>query len=203
MKKNVILVFIFLVLVSKVNAQAKGDFVLGLSGGYNISTISNSDQTADSGIGFNFAGSVDYYFSKSWSLKGKFIYDQKGWDNHEIYDLGGLALITDVNLNYLTVPVTASWHFGKKKNWFLAFGPYLGFLLNVDQAKYEVDISNRFNSNDFGLALGIGINVPINDKLKILIEMEGQNGFSDIYEDTTFMRNNRNSFNIGMNYLFK
>lgn len=43
-------------------AQKKGDVEFGFNVGYNNSTISNSDVSADSAIGFNIGGAVDYYF---------------------------------------------------------------------------------------------------------------------------------------------
>ena len=100
--------------------------------------------------------SMDYYFSNSWSVKTKLIYDRKGWDNGFIEDDFG-SYITDYNLDYLTVPVLASWHFGNNKNWFLEFGPYVGFLLNAEEVRFGTDVTDSFNSTDFGLALGIGV----------------------------------------------
>ncbi len=55
------------------------------------------------------------------------MYDQKGWDDGTITDVNG-TFITDYNLNYLTVPVMANWHFGRTKNWYLNFGAYTAIL---------------------------------------------------------------------------
>jgi len=49
-------------------------------------------------------------------LKGKLIYDQKGWDNDVILDSNtGDYYPTNYDVNYLTVPVMANWHFGKSE----------------------------------------------------------------------------------------
>ena len=186
-------------------AQKKGDVEFGFNVGYNNSTISNSDVSADSAIGFNVGGSVDYYFSDRWSIKGKLIYDQKGWDNGFIEDSDGFSYVTDFNVNYLTVPVMANWHFGSKRNWFLEFGPYMGFLLNAEDVRFGTDVTDGFNSTDFGLALGIGVKIPLSDKLKLFFEYEGQGGVSDIFQVNEFSRvtNSRSSLNIGLNFLLK
>jgi opacity protein-like surface antigen len=204
MKKITLAIAILLGFSLTVTAQKKGDVEFGLNIGYNNSTVSDSYEAADSGSGFNFGGSLDYYFSNDWSLKGKLIYDQKGWDNGYIEDNSG-SYITDFNLNYLTVPVMVSWHFGNTNNWYLEAGPYFGVLLNADEDRFGTDVSDGFNKNDVGLAYGIGVKIPLNNKLKLFFEFEGQSGFNDIFQENDYdaVTNTRSSFNIGLNFLMK
>ena len=153
--KRILLVTVFaLGLTTVVFAQKKGAVEFGINVGFNNSTVSNSDVSADTAYGFNIGGSMDYYFSDRWSIKGKLIYDQKGWDNGFIEDSNGFDYVTDFNINYLTVPVMANRHFGRKRNWFLEFGPYMGFLLNAEDVRFGTDVTDSFNSTDFGLSLG-------------------------------------------------
>ncbi|MFN4027158.1 MAG: porin family protein [Flavobacterium sp.] len=204
--KRILLVTVFaLGLTTVVFAQKKGVVEFGINVGFNNSTVSNSDVSADTAYGFNIGGSMDYYFSDRWSIKGKLIYDQKGWDNGFIEDSNGFDYVTDFNINYLTVPVMANWHFGRKRNWFLEFGPYMGFLLNAEDVRFGTDVTDSFNSTDFGLSLGIGVKIPVSDKLKLFFEYEGQGGMSDIFKVNEFSRvtNSRSSFNVGLNFLLK
>ncbi len=205
MKKIALTIIVLLGFSLTVSAQKKGDVEFGLNVGYNNSTVSDSEYAADSGSGFNFGGSMDYYFSNSWSIKGKLIYDQKGWDNGYIEDSDGFAYNTDFNLNYLTIPVMANWHFGNKRNWYLDFGPYMGFLLNAEEVRFNTDVTDGFNSNDFGLAFGIGVKIPLNNKLKLFFEYEGQSGFNDIFKENNYssVTNSRSSINVGLNFLLK
>lgn len=186
-------------------AQKKGDIELGFNIGYNTSTVASSQDNADSGSGVNVGIAADYYFSDRWSIKGKLIYDQKGWDNGFLEDLDtGNFYKTDYNVNYLTVPVMANWHFAKKRNWYLNFGPYVGFLLSAEETKFGFDVKNGFNSTDFGLAVGIGVKIPVSDKLKISLEYEGQSGVSNIFkESNTTVTNSRSSINVGVNFVLK
>jgi opacity protein-like surface antigen len=133
------------------------------------------------------------------------IYDQKGWDNDYIEDTNGNVYPTDINLNYLTVPIMANWHFGNKKNWYLNFGPYFGFLLDANETQFDSDVTDVFNTTDFGLALGIGVKVPVSDKLKIFFEYDGQGGINDIFKENQYsaVTNTRSSFNVGLNFLLK
>nr|WP_294775370.1 porin family protein [uncultured Flavobacterium sp.] len=108
-------------------------------------------------------------------------------------------------LNYITIPVLASWHFGNNRNWYLHFGPYFGFLMNAEETRYGADVSDGFNNNDFGLALGIGVKVPISNKLKLFFELDGQGGLTDIFQqnDYSAVTNSRTGLNIGLNFLMK
>lgn len=205
MKKIALTLIIALGLTTSISAQKKGDLEFGFNIGYNNSTVSDTYESSDAGAGLNIGGSMDYYFSNSWSIKTKLIYDQKGWDNGYIQDNGGFAFVTDYNLNYLTVPVMANWHFGSNKNWFLEFGPYVGFLLNAEETRFGTDVTDFFNTTDFGLALGIGVKIPLNDKLKLFFEYEGQGGVNDILQqnDYSAVTNSRSSINVGLNFLLK
>jgi hypothetical protein len=203
--KNIIRsVIVVLGLSTSVTAQKKGDVEFGVNIGYNSFSVSDSYDSSDTGSGFNFGGSIDYYFSNTWSIKGKLIYDQKGWDNGFIEDNLGYY-VTDFRLNYITIPVLASWHFGNNRNWYLHFGPYFGFLMNAEETRYSQDVTDIFNENDFGLALGIGVKVPISSKLKLFFELDGQGGLTDIFKqnDYSAVTNSRTGLNVGLNFLMK
>ena len=205
MKKLFIsLLFVFGIL-STSHAQGKGKIELGFGLGYSTYTVTSSNIQASSGIGINFAGSAEYYFSDRWGIKTKLVYDQKGWNDGFIrLNPDDFSYTTDYKLNYLTVPVLGNWHFGKKRNWYLNFGPYLGFLLNAKETTLGTDVKDAFNGTDFGLALGIGVKIPVSNNLKVLIEYDGQSGMTNIFKTSnTTVRNSRSSFNIGLNYTLK
>lgn len=185
-------------------AQNKGDVEFGVNLGFNFSNVSAGSFSSDTGSGFNAGFAADYYFSDRWSIKGKLIYDQKGWDNGYFENQFGIYK-ADYNLNYLTIPVMANWHFGSKRNWYLNFGPYAGFLLNAKESSLNTEIKEYFNSTDFGLALGIGVKIPVSDKLKVFLEYDGQNGFSDVFNNNQgdIVTGARSAFNIGLNFMMK
>lgn len=181
----------------------KGDLELGAGLGVNLSNISGDDFDYDTGTGFNVAGSADYYFSNRWSIKAKLMYDQKGCN--DVYLLTDTdEYYTNFNLNYLTIPVMANWHFGKNRQWYLNFGPYASFLMSAEETEGGLDLKDGFNSTDFGVEVGIGVKIPLNDQLKLFIEYEDSAGLSDISKgnDGTF-RNTRGCFNIGLNFMLK
>jgi len=190
------------------NAQEKGNFEVGFNAGFNGSLVSDENNSSDSRSGFNVGVSGEYYFSRSWGIKAKVIYDQKGYDNSIItitdYANGTVNYSTNYNLNYITVPVMANWHFGSKKNWYLNFGPYVGFLVNAKESRFDFDVKNAFETTDVGLAYGIGVKIPVSEYLKIFIEFDGQGGFTNIFKDPYFdnTTNSRGALNVGLNFMF-
>jgi opacity protein-like surface antigen len=204
MKKLLCTVVLVLGVSTSSSAQNKGDVEMGGAIGYNYSTVSSGYLSAESSSGFNAGISADYYFSDTWSIKGKLIYDQKGWDNGFFEDDFG-SYSADYSLNYLTIPVMANWHFGHKNNWYLNFGPYIGFLINAEESAKNTDVTNYFNATDFGLAYGVGVKIPVSTKLKIYLEYDAQGGFLDVFKnnDSNRVLGSRGAFNVGLNFLMK
>jgi hypothetical protein len=207
MKKIFTTLFMVLGVYTLVQAQNKSkgaEFGIGI--GYNAAYVSTgSNQTTSAKSGFNFGVSLDNYFSDRWSLKVKAIYDQKGWAK------GFLTVGTtnypsvDYKLNYITVPVMANWHFGKTRNWYLNFGPYVGFLTSATVQipnGSNVDVKSVFNSVDGGLDLGIGVKFPVSSKSNFYIEYDGQSGVGNIFQTSTggSVQSARASFNIGLTF---
>ncbi len=206
--KNIFIPFLLVLGVTSLsNAQGKGDVEFGLNLGLNSSSmnVSNSYAQPKPGNGYNVGFAADYYFSNNWSIKGKLIYDQKGWNNGFFEYEPGKSYITNYDLNYLTLPIMANWHFGPKKEWYLNFGPYAGFLINAIETNGGVDVKEVFKTTDFGLALGVGLKLPLSDKLKIYFEYDGQAGILNAFKesDGVEIRNSRSSFNVGLNFLMK
>ncbi len=184
-------------------AQTKNTVEFGGGIGYNAASVAYSgtgQNTAYTG-GFNAGFSAEYYFSDRWSMKGKLSYDQKGWGSGFLsYSDGTQINGINFHLNYLTIPVMANWHFGRTREWYLNFGPYLGLLLNsTESSNSGADIKSAFNTTDAGLAAGIGVKFPVANHVKLFLEIDGQSGFTNIFKvsDGTSVQNIRSSFNFG------
>lgn len=198
--------FLSLAFLLSLNAfsQTKNNVEFGLGLGYNSSNVSDGYTASSPSSGYNFSGSAEYYFSKDWGIKAKLILDKKGWDNDFIYDVNTDKYFkTDYNLNYVTIPLMANWHFAKNRNWYLNFGPYVGFLASAKDTYFDADVKDYFNTTDFGFSYGIGVKIPVTNFMKIYIEYEGQEGFVDIMKDNygDSFTNSRGSLNVGVNFL--
>jgi hypothetical protein len=190
-------------------AQSKTNVELGVNVGYNAAYISQtgySDVFSPAIGGFNVGVSADFPTSPTWSIKVKAIYDQKGWADGFITDNQGNT-INDVNfrLDYITIPVMANWHFGRSKNWYLNFGGYAGFLLDASETSSGMNVKDAFNPTDFGIALGIGVKIPISKNAKFFIEDDGQAGLINIFKnsDGDVVQNVRSSINVGIAFNLK
>ncbi|WP_293310607.1 porin family protein [Pedobacter sp. UBA5917] len=186
------------------HAQEKNSFEVGLHVGYNAATVSANNQTSnDFRNGFNVTAIGDYFFSDRWSIKAKIGYDQKGWDNGYLTNLdNGQSFVTDYHINYLTIPIMANWHFGKKRNWYLNFGPYFGILLNATETKFNTDLKEFIHNRDIGIDLGIGVKVPLTSKLRVMFEVDGQSGITDMFKQNQGyrVRSGRSGVNVGLLY---
>lgn len=205
MKKIILSCVAIIASCAFVNAQSKGNVEFGFNGGLNTSLIADSNGTSDYRSGFNAGASADFYFSNNWSLKVKAIYDRKGWNNDVIEDSQGTLYRTNYQLDYITVPVMANFHFGNTRNWYINFGPYVGFLLNAEDTRFNTDVKSDFNTTDVGLAAGLGVKIPISNYAKIFLEYDLQSGFTDVFkQDYNYGYNAvnfRNSFNVGINFM--
>jgi hypothetical protein len=205
MKKLFILIFILSGIYFGAFAQTKNGVEFGANIGFNASYVQVTPTTIDSKAesGFNLGVSADYYLSDRWSIKGKLIYDQKGWGNGFLSQ-GDATSSSDVDfrLNYLTIPVMANWHFGKTRNWYLHCGPYVGFLLNAKDASNNTDLTGSFTGTDFGVDFGLGVKFHLSNKAKLFIEGDGQGGFSNIFKQNTDteVKNARTSINVGISF---
>jgi Outer membrane protein beta-barrel domain len=203
MKKILTTLAVLLGIYSAPFAQTKNTTEFGGGIGFNAAGVaySGSGQNTAYTSGFNAGLSAEYYFSNRWSLKGKLIYDQKGWgDGYLSFSDGTYINGINFHLNYLTIPVMANWHFGRTRNWYLNFGPYMGILLNTSESSNSgIDIKSAFNTNDFGLAAGIGVKFPVANHVKLFVEADGQSGFTNIFKvsDGSTVHNTRSSFNAG------
>jgi len=181
--------------------QKAGTTEFGFDVGYNSAYIiqSGSGYGSDFVSGLNVGAYADHYFSNDWSLKVKVIYDQKGWGDGYINTPTYSYDNVNFRLDYITVPVMANLHFGRTRNWYFNFGPYIGFLTSAQETNDNVDVKDNFNSVDGGLALGVGVKIPISPKAKFFIEYDGQGGVTSVfkYSDGNY-ENLRESFNVGL-----
>jgi len=151
MKKVFVTLLIVLGFYSISHAQRRGDLEFGITAGGNLSYVESSYYDSDIIGGFNAGLSADYYFSRTWSLKVEASYQQKGFGNGYYVDNQGNE-VDGVNytLGYVTIPVLAEVHFGSYNNWYVNFGPYIGFLTSATGNQGLGDVKDSFNSVDGG-----------------------------------------------------
>ncbi|WP_430403775.1 porin family protein [Fluviicola sp.] len=213
---NLILKSFTLLLVFAVNFSyaQKNRFDVGIEGGPNLSTILNEESTNNYQL--SILGSAGTFFQynckKTISFKTGLFYQQKGyqWKQDQI-DLDdssiGKGKFTS-HLDYLTLPLLTKITFGKKINFFVNAGPYIGFLLQKTEQLKTSNPSNSYkyqdmqgtNRFDFGLTGGLGLGIPIKEKWLITIEARNYSGIMNIATNGTKLHTNTTDFNIGFAY---
>ena len=146
------------------------------------------------------------------SLKAKLIYDQKGLDGYYLKrpldQASGYVFResnSDFELTYLTLPIAVQWHFGKKVDFAIGGGAYLGLLLESNESEHQFNsgFGRNFSETDFGVVGSFVAKYPLSSDFKIGFEYEFQQGFSELYNpNKTGLDhfNSRMSFNVGCYY---
>lgn len=211
--------FVFFGINSSLYAQ-NSMFDLGLEGGPNLSTMLISSTQFDfdpQPAVFGSGGFIfQYNFKNFLSLKTGISYQRKGYQLKDIpyVDQNGNIFYfkskSSSRLDYLTFPILVKASFGKKVNFFVNAGPYVGYLLQkTDCTKSgstktidKTDLSKSgFNRWDFGIAGGVGIAIPIRTFWVISIEARNYSGLIDIAKSSnTKWLTNTTDLRVGVAY---
>ena len=192
MKKILQLSFILFIHIGY--SQQKENFEYGIITALSISNVSTNDTYFESKPIIEYKGGFfgNYYLNKKFSIRLKTLYERKGYKGIW-YD--------NIVFNMITVPITANYYFGKNNNWYVNLGPYVGFMIAAKAHRAgSVDITKNYNSMDFGISGGIGLQFPISQKTDLFIEIDNQTGMSDIIKEDLWysFKNNRMSLNFGI-----
>jgi opacity protein-like surface antigen len=206
--KNVLttIIIVFGAFTATFAQQQKGNVEFGINTGFSVSSLSYGLEDFNTfRKSIHFGLSSNYYFSDRWSILGKLIYDPKGSNGLFLINQDFSNSFSDPRLNYLTVPITANWHFGKKRNWYLNVGPYAGFLVSAKERGSDIDIKHVFKSTDFGVSLGIGVKLPLSEAVKAMIEYDLQFGAINAFKNNSGIsaHNERASLDLGLCFMLK
>ncbi|MBW2961221.1 porin family protein [Mesonia aestuariivivens] len=172
------------------------NFEIGGQVGYGISNVYTDDDSADSKGVFHIGAVAQYNFNEDWSLVGELLYDQKGYSYTDGTD-------GEESINYLSVPVMAKYNFGSSTKFYLQAGLYGAFLLSAE-GEFEgrdVDTKDAYESTDFGVAFGLGVEFPIQENLKLFVDLVANSGFSNIAAESDFdITNGATKAGVGLRY---
>ncbi|UUV20471.1 PorT family protein [Paenimyroides aestuarii] len=140
-----------------------------------------------------FGANIDLYLNNRWSLKTGLEYQSMG-SQGESYTFEYF----EENLNFISVPIHANYHFSKNRKWYLNFGPTINFL--TDAKSNTFNIKEGVTPVQMGLGLGIGYKIFINERFSIGIDHQEYIGFSNNlkskYNNDLFIGNIFGSFSV-------
>ncbi len=144
MKKSFLFGVIFL-LPLVINAQGVG---VGIKAGANFANPDASNYSISTATNYHLGAYLNLNFTKKWGITPEVLYTVYGseWDNAK------------VNLDYIALPVML--RFKPVKFLSLEAGPQFSYLTKA-HADNIADVKNHLKSNDFGLAFGAGLHLPL------------------------------------------
>lgn len=182
------LLLIAIGLLFSMNLKAQNDFKIGTNFGINYPDIRGNEFAKYNNfkIGYLLGVSLDYYLNEKISIKANINYERKIKELElTFYDNQTLEIGTE-NYNeifeYINIPILFKYEFGNSK-FFVNGGPFFNYLLNneIDE-NYPNDDSQFVTEQeeiDFGLSLGIGTNIFLDEKNELLIEIRNDFGLID------------------------
>lgn len=182
--------------------QAQDYFKIGIKGGINISGFSGQDaiqanftERTDVHIGFL----AEMMVAEQFALQPEIVYSSQGGrsGSHTFNELRGEDVTFKVD--YISLPVMLKYFIIPALS--IEVGPRFSFLIDsraeaiTDGSATSLDITNRTEKFDLGVAGGIGYDLPWG----IIVQARYLRGFSDIYEDVNY-RNSLIQLSVGYKY---
>lgn len=214
--KKTILTLVFLSTIAVSNAQDKPSKVkFGVKGGLNISSAvfdETLDTDAKSKTGIHLGVFTNIPMGKKFAFQPEALFSMQGFNQY--YNEGTYVNDSDVNLNYLSIPLNFQFKFIDKV--FIEAGPYFDFLLSakadvtsknvyteVVTTQDNVNVKEYYKTMVFGINFGGGYHInnqiSVNARYYMGLSPSDNSNFSYTYE--TISTNNR-LFQLGVGYTF-
>jgi len=214
-----------LLLISFLNYSQKSKIKFGAQAGLNYSNFRGYEVPVgplySESPAFAFLGGLnfEYQFKEKLSLKLELNYErksQKADNNIELTDLNGSTksynYTSKKNNDYLVLPILVKYSFSDKNSFYINGGPFIGYLLksnltndlgNIDGSNNDsFETTNLNNRTDFGLTIGLGKTIELNDKNSIFIEVRENLGLTNTSKNKVWGNGEvkTNSFNLIIGY---
>ena len=162
MKKLVLIISLLVIVINSISAQ----FTIGPKVGLNISKeyygMEPIDEEVDFRNGFTAGAFGRYKINDKFDIQTELLYSQQGFKNNiQTMDYGGITIVDGYKMlsHYLNIPVVLKFY--PFKHIYVEAGPQVGFCLNTNVSSDYIDenFDINYNTVDFSLAGGIGVNI--------------------------------------------
>jgi len=224
MKNIRISFFIFLCtslsFVSTAFGQQDSKHVIGFEGGAGISFLRGLEfieNYHEPAMCFTAGISYQYSFSESFSFFSALDYERKGSVvNATATDQSGNLIgeiVAHANYDYMVLPLLARFSFGNSIKMFMNAGPYVGYLMKVTSVTEEndviphteLDLTDESYKYDLGISAGLGVKIPIKDKMTFNVEVRNNlglvNTLAPIEEDGGAVKTNSTNLLLGVMFI--
>ena len=194
MKKTLLIIALTILAITTVKSQEKIQF--GVKGGINFTNMtSNFLYNEDYKTGFHVGALVEIPFGNKFSIQPEILYATYGTKGEVV--LTGLngPISGDYYLDYIQVPLLAKIYVLERIS--IEIGPSFNFLVNDDEKRGNLSLSDFGDSFEFGGVLGVSYKL----KSDFFGSVRYTNGFTDVIEDE-YQEAKNYGFLIGIGYLF-
>jgi len=166
----------------------------GINNGYDFERIQIKDRTGQS-----FGLLLNYRTLSFLILQAEINYEEKGFDFQTDPLLCGGGYSGNFRLKYLTIPFTSHFEIGNKVMYYGYAGVYVAFRLKAENSTSVVsdspdlviydksyDPTDIFNKHEFGGLVGIGIKIPLCEKVKLIIDSRYNLGLTKVTKNTNY-----------------
>ena len=169
------------------NLIAQNELKIGVNAGINYPDVRGYDYAKyqNFNVGYLFGINFEYYLNENLSLKTNLNYERKSKEHKITYynydaEESGSKKFSEM-YDYINVPVLVKYEF-LNSHAFVNAGPFFNYLLNHKfEAGYPEEdsaISPR-KKTDFGISLGIGAQLPLDEKHFFTLEVRDDFGMLD------------------------
>jgi len=218
LQKLIVIVFI---LCSSLTFAQTNKFEVGLEMGPSLVSFRGNDildNNNDLSFGFSSGLTFQYNFPKLISIRTNISFERKTLTTqYMVTDQYGNEtgeITFHSYFDYLTIPILGRLTFGKKINFFVNAGPYIGYLIkqtDVVEAfgefeKTKTDNTDNYKRTDFGITTGLGARFPVKKKLYLSIEIRNNFGLTNISSISVVndgsIKTNSTNLLVGIEYRF-
>lgn len=146
MKRTIIIVLAVIMLPVAIHAQA--GIGLGVKGGANFANQAVKDISTKSITSWHVGGFVNLNFSENFGVTPEVLFTALGSNRDDV----------EVNTNYVAIPIMLRYKPISLIS--LQAGPQFSFLTKAEREDIG-DIKDQLKNNDFGLAFGAGLHLPM------------------------------------------
>lgn len=151
------LCFLILAVVLTVGAKAQTDITIGPKGGFNLTNISNVNDSRNK-LSFHVGGFAEFRFTELFALQPELIYSRQGLRMKK--DDAGWK--SRYRVNYLNIPVMAKFYVYDGLS--VDVGPQFGVALNgkVKAKNDGTTVKRKIDDlNHFDMSLGLGVSYKL------------------------------------------
>ena len=142
---------------------------------------------------------AQYNLKKNIAFTLNCLYETKKWESH--YNGGGSNKYNFNTIHSVTIPILFKYS-PTKRSFFLAGGPYLGVIMKKQVKGYGEGNYLYNNAFEIGAALGLGFNIPIDNRISCIIEVRDYLNLNNSKVLGNYSKMNTATLQLGFFYKF-